>query len=97
MNNLYKSLLHWINFQTETTESYVPTDKTLAEAFKELGRLRLENTELRESEQRNMHWIEQAKERAGFHSNTSFDDVFEKLVECADQVKRLEDDQKNTK
>jgi hypothetical protein len=74
-----------------------PSDASLAEAFKELGRLRLENAELKDKEERRSHWLDEAKERAGYHYNTSFDVVFEELLEFANEAKRQRDEQTTTK
>jgi hypothetical protein len=58
-----------------------PTDWELAEAFRELGRLRIDNKRLRDMVNNTKSWTEQAKRDAGYDENVSFDDVFSNLLE----------------
>jgi len=58
-----------------------PTDWELAEAFRELGRLRVDNQRLRVMVNNTKSWTEQAKRDAGYDENVSFDVVFGNLLE----------------
>lgn len=69
-----------INPNNPTEFEEHPTDAELAEAFLELGRLRRENARLKDSEFKRKMWIENAKKRAGYDTNVSFDDVFDELL-----------------
>lgn len=92
MNNLYDRFINWLNFGEApiNTNKIAPesaNDDSIAEAFKELGRLRRENARLKEKQSKADFWLEEAKERAGYDTNTSFDIVFDELLEAANKCK----------
>jgi len=95
MSNLYDRFINWLNFGEApiNTNKIAPesaNDNNLAAAFKELGRLREENAKLKESESKTNYWLEEAKMRAGYDTNVSFDVVFNELLEAANKCKEID-------
>lgn len=88
----YERFKRWFNMEDQNKNvplyssaemTYEPTNYVLFELNAELLRLRKENSQLKENEARQRRWLEDAKEQAGYDTNTSFDVVWEDTLKLA--------------
>lgn len=99
-DSYYERFKRWFNMEGYNNNvgpyqsaemTYEPTNYVLFELNAEIINLRKENAQLRESDSRRKHWLDNAKEQAGYHTNTSFDVVWKETLELANKWKAQKD------
>lgn len=93
-HSLYEQFKQWLDIEKLGRNTVKPArynmnqnhlKDLLVETQSELSKLRRENAMLRKENQARQQWLTDAKERAGYDINVSFDEVFNDLLESKEK------------